>query len=64
MEKDKQEYEPPNAMRLGDKGLGRGMCDPTGSGDTYCLFSGNSAWQCYDPGNSATAYCELTGNGV
>jgi len=63
MEKDKQKYEPPRAMRLDDKELGKGLCNPSGSGDTYCLNPGNGAtWQCNDTGPSADSYCNAAGS--
>jgi len=65
MAKDKQKYEPPKAMRLDDKELGKGWCDPSGSGDAYCWGSGSSAtYQCIDPGSSAAEVCSGTGNSV
>ena len=45
MKDEKDNYEPPKAMRLTslDAGAGYG-CDPMGSGDTgYCKEPGNSA---------------------
>jgi len=63
MEKDKQKYEPPRAMRLDDKELGRGWCDPSGSGDTTCISPGNNAtFQCYGGGASADQYCDMAGS--
>jgi len=51
-------------MRLNDKESGKGNCDPTGSGDFICMFSGSSAYQCYQPGNAAVEHCDTTGNSV
>jgi hypothetical protein len=47
------------------KNTGVGLCDPYGSGATYCKSDGNNAngsW-CYSNGNNATG-CFNDGNGV
>ena len=63
MQNDKQQYEPPRAMRLEDKALGMGNC-ANGSGDTeHCVGDGNNAdWACAYDGNSATWQCDMSGN--
>jgi len=65
MEQDKKKYEPPKAMRLDDKESGKGFCDPSGSGDLYCLENGSNAeFRCATPGNSAYEECGPMGNAV
>jgi len=62
MEKDKQKYEPPKAMRLDDEQLGKGDCEANGSGDTQCVTNGNSAGDlCFENGSSALG-CFFEGN--
>jgi len=64
MEDKKEKYEPPRAMRLDNKGLGRGLCYP-GSGDSSnCVRSGsNAGWDCLEDGNSAIQMCDGPGSG-
>jgi hypothetical protein len=54
------EYEPPQAMRLGDVKTGSGFCTP-GSGDGTC-FAGSNAGQCENPGSSASGMCLSPGS--
>lgn len=63
MDKEKQTYEAPEAMRLDEKKLGQGLCN-VGSGDSEnCFSAGNSAGSlCFTSGNSAVAGCTDSGN--
>ena len=63
MEDEKRKCEPPRAMRLDDKALGKGNCFD-GSGDSgHCVDFGSSAQEnCAYPGNTATSLCDLGGN--
>ncbi len=50
---EKKAYEPPKAIRLGDMCDGEGrMCTSSGSGDSNCDTTGNSASLLCRTGNS------------
>jgi hypothetical protein len=53
MEDKKQKYEPPKAMRLDGRHLGKGDCFASGSGDMFV---------CYESGSSAGDICDCNGN--
>ena len=62
MKDEKQKYEPPRAMRLDDKSLGRGACAVGSSADTDCDGSGSGAESCLYSGNYASEVCFFAGN--
>lgn len=64
MQEDKEPYEPPKAMRLDEKELGRGNCDFNGSGDSgQCVGSGNSAGSICNGNGSSPSSCFMSGIG-
>ena len=61
MQDDKKRYEPPRAVRLDDRALGRGAC-AVGSADADCEGSGSGAEACLSSGNYASEVCFFAGN--
>jgi hypothetical protein len=62
MEREKKpKYEKPEIRELGragdDEMRAVGHCDPSGSGDVFVCWNGNSAGDECDVGNSAEHFC-------